>query len=335
MDLSTKYMGLSLRSPLVLSASPLSRKLDSIKRAEDAGAGAVVLWSLFEEQIEHDAEELDYYLHYGADRFAESLSYFPQVSEFHLGPDQYLEHISRAKKAVEVPIIASLNGVSTKGWVRYAKLAQDAGADALELNVYFIPTQADLAGSAVEEVYLSVLRAVKAGVTIPVAMKLSPFFSSLANFARRADEAGADALVLFNRFYQPDIDLQALEVRPNLVLSTEAESRLPMRWVAILYGRLRASLAATTGVHTGATAAKMILAGADAVMLCSALLQSGVGHLKTVRDEMVRVLEGKGYDSLTKARGALSQKNCAEPAAFERANYMRALTRYGATATLE
>jgi dihydroorotate dehydrogenase (fumarate) len=335
MDLSTTYLGLKLVSPLVVSASPLSRKLDAIKRMADSGAGAVVLWSLFEEQIEHDAEELEYYLQYGADRFAESLTYFPRAQEYHLGPEQYLEHIARAKKAVGIPIIASLNGVSPRGWIRYATMAQEAGADAIELNVYFIPTQTKLPADDVEDVHLSVLRAVKSKVSIPVAMKLSPFFSSMANFAVRADEAGADGLVLFNRFYQPDIDLEALEVRPNLVLSTEAEMRLPMRWIAILYGRLKASLAATTGVHTGAGAAKMILAGADAVMMCSALLKHGVEHLKTVRKELVDVLESKEYESVSQARGVLSQKTCPEPAAFERANYMRALNSFGQTATME
>ena len=335
MNLSTQYLGLKLVSPLVVSASPLSRKVEAIRRMEDSGAGAVVLWSLFEEQIEHDAEELEHYLNYGTERFAESLTFFPRAAEYHLGPDQYLEHIRRAKKAVGIPVIASLNGVSPRGWVNYAKMAQEAGADAIELNVYYIPTQGKLTADEVEDIYLSVLRAVKEKVTVPVAMKLSPFFSSTANFAVRADAAGADGLVLFNRFYQPDIDLEALEVRPNLVLSTSTEMRLPMRWIAILYGRLKASLAATTGVHTGADAAKMILAGADVVMMCSALLKNGIGHLATVCRDLAAVLESKEYDSVAQARGVLSQKNCAEPAAFERANYMKALTTFGQTATLE
>jgi dihydroorotate dehydrogenase (fumarate) len=335
MDLSTTYMGLTLVSPLVGSASPLSRKIDSIRRMADCGAGAVVLWSLFEEQIEHDAEELEHYLEYGADRFAESLSYFPHAAEYHLGPDQYLEHIARAKKAAGIPIIASLNGVSPRGWVRYAGLAEEAGADAIELNVYYIPTLGKLSSPEVEDIYLSVLQAVKEKVSVPVALKLSPFFSSMANFAARADEAGANALVLFNRFYQPDIDLENLEVRPNLVLSSEAEMRLPLRWIAILYGRLKASLAATTGVHTGEGAAKMILAGADVVMLCSALLKNGIAHLATVREELVRFLESKEYESVSQARGVLSMEKCPEPAAFERANYMKALNTYGQTATLE
>jgi dihydroorotate dehydrogenase (fumarate) len=335
MDLTTRYMGLRLTSPLVVSASPLSRNVQAVQRMEESGAGAVVLWSLFEEQIEHDAEELEHYLQYGTERFAESLTYFPHPAEFHLGPDEYLDHIAKVKKSVGMPVIASLNGVSAKGWVRYAALVEQAGADGIELNVYFIPTRENLTSSQVEELYLSVLRAVKEKVKVPVALKLSPFFSSLANFAKRADEAGADALVLFNRFYQPDIDLAALEVRPNLVLSAPAESRLPMRWIAILHGRLKASLAATTGVHSGQDAAKMILAGADAVMMCSALLLRGISHLRTVRDEMEESLEAGGYRGIAEARGVLSQKNCAEPAAFERANYMKALNTYGMTATLE
>jgi dihydroorotate dehydrogenase (fumarate) len=335
MDLSTTYMGLKLSSPLVASASPLSRKIDSIKRMADSGAGAVVLWSLFEEQIEHDAEQLEHYLEYGTERFAESLTYFPHTELYHLGPDQYLEHIALAKKAVDIPIIASLNGVSPRGWVRYAAMAQEAGADAVELNVYYIPTQGKLTSGEVEDIYLSVLRAVKDRVSIPVAMKLSPFFWSRANFAARADEAGADALVLFNRFYQPDIDLENLEVRPNLILSSEAEMRLPLRWVAILRGHVKASLAATTGIHTGAGAAKMILAGADVVMMCSALLKNGIQHLRTVREELVRFLESKEYASVSQARGVLSLENCPEPAAFERANYMKALTTFERTATFE
>jgi len=335
MDLSTSYMGLALSSPLVPSASPLSRDVGTIRQMEDAGASAVVLWSLFEEQIEHEARELDYYLQYGADRFAESLTYFPQQEDYPLGPEEYLDHVSRAKQAVDLPVIASLNGISAGGWISYARQIQQAGADGIELNVYYIPTDPKLSAETVENVYLDVLKSVKANVSIPVAMKLSPYFSATANMMTKLDEAGADALVLFNRFYQPDIDIENLEVAPHLLLSTSTENRLPLRWVAILYGKVRASLAATTGIHTGEDAAKMILAGADVTMMCSALLKNGVGRLRDVRDALVQIMESKGYESVAQMKGVLSQKSCPEPAAFERANYMKTLNRFGPTATLE
>ncbi|HUS47264.1 MAG TPA: dihydroorotate dehydrogenase-like protein [Phycisphaerae bacterium] len=335
MDLKTTYMGLELGCPLVPSASPLSREIDNIRRMEDAGAGAVVLWSLFEEQIEHEAAELEHYLRYGADRFAESLTYFPEPGEFPLGPNEYLDHIAKAKRAAGIPVIGSLNGISTRGWISYARQIEQAGADGLELNVYFIPTDPAVTADQVEDVYISVLQAVKASVSIPVAMKLSPFFSATAAMARKLDEAGADALVLFNRFYQPDIDIAALEVVPTLELSTPFEQRLPLRWIAILRGAIKASLAATTGVRTGQDAAKMILAGADAVMMCSALLERGIEHLAAVRKELVETMEEKNYDSVEQMKGVMSQQKCAEPAAFERANYIKALNRYGLTATRE
>ncbi len=335
MDLSTTYMGLKLSSPLVPSASPLSRDLDNLRRMADAGAGAVVLWSLFEEQIQHDARELDFYMQYGTERFAESLTYFPRPAEFHLAPEQYLKHVAAAKAAVKIPIIASLNGISTGGWISYARKMQDAGADALELNVYFIPTDPRLSGERVENVYLAVLAAVKASVTIPVAMKLSPYFSSTANFVTRLDQAGADGLVLFNRFYQPDINLDALEVQPNLLLSSTFESRLPMRWMAILHGKVRASLAASTGIQTAEDVTKMIMAGADVATMCSCLLRNGIDHLKTLRQGLIDIMESKEYESVAQMRGVLSQKKCPEPAAFERANYMKAISSFGPTMTLE
>ncbi|MHC4981914.1 MAG: dihydroorotate dehydrogenase-like protein [Planctomycetota bacterium] len=335
MDLTTRYMQLELSCPLVPSASPLSKQIDNIRKMEDAGAGAVVLWSLFEEQIEHEASELDHYLQYGTERFAESLSYFPEPAEFHLGPEEYLDHIAKAKQAVDIPIIASLNGVSTGGWISYAKQIEQAGADALELNVYFIPTDPAVTAQQVEDVYASALEAVKSNVSVPVAMKLSPFFSSTAAMARRLDDAGADALVLFNRFYQPDIDVGELEVVPTLELSTTFEQRLPLRWIAILHGKVKASLAATTGVRSGEDAAKMILAGADVVMMCSALLENGIDHLAAVREGLIRVMEQKQYESVERMKGVMSQRKCAEPAAFERANYIKALNSYGPTATLE
>jgi len=335
MDLSANYMSLELRSPLVPSASPLTMDLGALRQMEDAGAGAVVLASLFEEQIEHDAAELDHYLHYGADRFAESLSYFPEVGEFRLGAEEYLEHVAKAREAVDVPVIASLNGVSARGWTAYAEKMQQAGAAAIELNVYFLPTNAELTSQQVEDVYLDALKAVKGSVTIPVAMKLSPYLSCTPSMAQRLDEAGADALVLFNRFYQPDIDPESLEVKLNVDLSRPADNRLPLRWIAILYGNVKASLAATSGIHTAADAAKMIMAGADVAMMCSALLEGGIQHLRGVRDGLAGIAESHGYASLAEMKGVMSQKNCPEPAAYERGNYLRALTTFGPTATLE
>jgi dihydroorotate dehydrogenase (fumarate) len=335
MDLSTTYMNLELKNPLVPSASPLTSRLDHIRELEDAGAGAVVLHSLFEEQIRHDSTGLEFYLQYGTERFAESLTYFPHPKEFRFGPEEYLDLVSKARDAVDIPVIGSLNGISTGGWISYAKKIEDAGADGLELNVYYIPTDPRLTAEEVEEVYLSVLREVKATVSIPVAMKLSPYFSSMANMAQRLAAAGADGLVLFNRFYQPDIDEENLEVKPRLVLSTSAEMRLPLRWIAILYGKLRASLAATTGVHTGRDVAKLLLAGADVTMMASALLQHGVARLGEIRQGLVEYMEEKGYESVAQMRGVLSQKSCPEPSAFERANYMKTLTGYGPTTTME
>ncbi|HOF18988.1 MAG TPA: dihydroorotate dehydrogenase-like protein [Phycisphaerae bacterium] len=335
MNLSTEYMGMKLSSPLVPAASPLPKDLDSVRRMEDCGASAIVLWSLFEEQIEHEARELEHYYQYGAERFAESLSYFPQAAEFRLGPDEYLEHIARVKRAVDVPVIASLNGVSSAGWIDYATRIQQAGADALEVNVYYIPTDPDLPGEHVEKVYLSVLDTVKSSVSISVAMKLSPFFSSMGSMVRRLSEAGADGLVLFNRFYQPDIDVKELEVRPRLVLSDSDENRLPLRWIAILRGKVRASLAASTGIHTPEDVAKMVLAGADVTQVCSCLLKHGIEHLATLRKGLTQILETKGYDSLEQMKGVLSQQSCPEPAAFERGNYLRALSEFGKTATFE
>ncbi|MFB3893464.1 MAG: dihydroorotate dehydrogenase-like protein [Phycisphaerae bacterium] len=328
MDMSTTYMGLKLSSPLVPSASPLSQEIGNIKRMEDAGAGAVVLWSLFEEQIEHDATELDYYLQYGSERFAESLTYFPQPRDYKFGGEAYLEHIAKAKKAVGIPIIASLNGVSAGGWTSYARKMQQAGADALELNVYFLPTDPGVTGRRIEEVYFDVLKTVKSSVTIPVAMKLSPFFSSMSFMAVALANAGADGLVLFNRFYQPDIAVKELEVVPHHTLSTSIDSRLPLRWIAILHGKVRASLAATGGIINAQDAAKMILAGADVTMLCSTLLRNGIGELAKIRQGLTAIMEEMEYDSVGQMKGVMSQKSCAEPAAFERANYMKSLTSF-------
>ena len=328
MDLSTSYLGLKLKNPLVPSASPLSRSIDGVKRMEDAGASAIVMYSLFEEQIHHEAAELDHYLSYGTQSFAEALSYFPEHGEYNLGPDEYIEHIRKAKEAVDIPIIGSLNGISTGGWIQYAKKIQEAGANAIELNVYYIPTDPKLSGAAVEQRYLDVLKAVKSTVTIPVAMKLSPFFSSMAHMAAQLDAAGADGLVMFNRFYQPDLDIEQLEVVPNVTLSSSQAIRLPLRWVAVLHGRVKASLAATSGVHSAQDVVKLIMAGADVTMLCSSLLLHGPGRIAEILQELDRWLLEHEYTSVKQMRGSMSQKSVADPSAFERANYMKALNRF-------
>lgn len=328
MDLTTTYLGLSLRTPLVPSASPLSEKVDNIRRMEDAGAAAVVLHSLFEEQLVAEERELDQRLTQGTESFAEALSYFPKPSSFHLGPDAYLNHIRQAKAAVKIPVIASLNGTSLGGWTNYAKQMQQAGADALELNVYYIPTNAEQSAEQVEQTYVDILQAVNASVTIPVALKLSPFFHNLARVARRFEETGANGLVLFNRFYQPDIDLEALEVRPRVLLSTPQDLRLPLTWIGILYGKLRASLAATGGIHEAQDALKMLMVGADVTMLCSVLLQKGIDQIRVIERGMLEWMEAHEYVSVKQMKGSMSQQNCADPSAFERAHYIGSLQSY-------
>ena len=328
MDLSTTYLGMKLKNPVVPSASPLSKELDTIKKMEDAGASAVVMYSLFEEQINHEAQELDHFLTMGTDSFSEALSYFPQVGEYNLGPEEYLDHIRNAKQAVEIPIIGSLNGVSTGGWMDYAKKIEEAGADALELNIYYIPTDPYLTGSDIENMYIDNLKTVKTSIKIPVAIKLSPFFSNISFMVRKLDEVGADGLVLFNRFYQPDLNLETNQVEPKVNLSTSDEKLLPLRWIGILYKKVKASLAATSGVHTAEDAIKMIMAGADVTMMCSALLKSGPDHIHTVIESMLNWMEKNEYESVTQMKGSMSQQSVAEPAAFERANYMKALNQY-------
>jgi dihydroorotate dehydrogenase (fumarate) len=321
-------MGMTLRTPLVPSASPLSDSVDNIRRLEDAGASAIVLHSLFEEQLTREQEALQHHLMYSTDAFAEALSFLPAPEEFRVGPEQYLEHIRKAKQAVSVPVIASLNGMSIGGWIDYARKMQQAGADALELNVYFIPTDIDQNGADTEKTYIDIAKAVKSVVSIPVAFKLSPFFSNMANIAKRLDQTGINALVLFNRFYQPDIDLDTLEVRPNVLLSTPQALRLPVRWIAILYDRVRASLAATSGIHTSHDVLKVLMAGADVAMLCSALLKNGIDHLKKVETGLCEWMEEHDYESVTQLKGSMSQKYCSDPAAFERSQYMRAVLSY-------
>jgi len=325
MDLSTRYLGLDLRTPLVPSASPLCDEVDNLKRMEDAGAAAVVLHSLFEEQLTREQDAIGRQLMFGADSFAEALTYLPQPQEFHMGPDQYLDHIRRAKQAVRIPIIASLNGASLGGWIDYAKKIQQAGADALELNVYYIPTAMDRSGIEIEQTYLDILKAVKDVVSIPVAMKLSPFFSNMANMARQLDQAGVNALVLFNRFYQPDVNLDSLEIQANLNLSTPQAMRLPLRWIAILFGHLKADLAATGGLHTAEDAIKMLMVGADVTMLCSVLLERGIGVIREIEAGISDWMVERDYQSLQQLKGSMSQKYCADPAAFERAQYMKVI----------
>ena len=324
-DLTTEYLGLRLRTPIVASASPLSHEISSIRQLEDAGAAAVVLYSLFEEQLRQESLELDFYLSAGTDSYAESLSYFPEPAEFNLGPDEYLEHIRKAKDAVKVPIIASLNGSSVGGWIQYATQIEEAGADALECNIYWIVTDSKMSSAEVEQHYLDIIAAVKTAVHIPVAIKLSPFFSNFANMAQRVDEAGADGLVLFNRFYQPDIDLETLELTPRVLLSTPQAMRLPLTWIGILRGKVEASLAATSGIHSAEDVIKLLMVGADATMLCSALLRNGIPHLRTIEQGVREWMEAHEYESATQMRGSMSQQRCADPSAFERAQYMRAV----------
>jgi dihydroorotate dehydrogenase (fumarate) len=327
-DLSTRYLGLDLASPLVVSAGPAGERLDTIRRAEDAGAAAIVLPSLFEEQLTLESHALDAHLSHGTHSFAEALTYFPDMTGYNLGPDGYLEHLRRAKEAVDIPVIASLNGVSTGGWIEYAQRLEQAGADALELNVYFVPTDPLVTGMEVEQMYVDLVRDVRVSVGIPLAVKLSHFLSAIPNLAHQLELAGADGLVLFNRFYQPDLDIEQLEVVPNLDLSTSAELRLRLRWVAILHGRLGVDLAVTGGVHTATDVLKATMAGAAATMMTSALLVHGLEHLGRVRHDLLAWMEAHEYASLREMRGSMSQQAVAEPAAFERANYLKVLRTY-------
>ena len=328
MDLSTTYLGLKLRSPLVPAASPLSHEVDNLKKMEDAGAGAVVFHSLFEEQLRLERYELHHHLTHGTESFPEALTYFPEPSELHVGPEDYLQNIAKARESVKIPIIGSLNGSSLGGWTDYAKQIQQAGAHALELNIYYIPTDMDQSGTDVEKNYVEILNAVKSAISIPVAVKLSPFFSNFANMAKRLDQAGANGLVLFNRFYQPDIDLNTLEVAPNILLSTPMAMRLPLRWIAILHGQVNASLAATSGIHRASDVLKMLMVGADVAMVCSVLLRRGIDHLRTMENELAQWMQEHEYESVEQLQGSLSQQNCPDPSAYERAQYMRAISSY-------
>lgn len=330
MDLSTTYLGMRLRTPLVASAGPLSESLDGIKRLEDAGVSAIVLSSLFEEQLRKDRDALLAHLSDHTDSFAEAQTFFPAVGDFHWGPEAYLEHIRKAKECARVPIVASLNGTSLGGWTSYAKEIEAAGADALELNVYFLATDPSVSGESVEKTHLEILKAVRAATKLPIAVKLSPYFSNLAHLAKALDDAGAGALVLFNRFYQPDFDLERLELRPNLLLSTPQALRLPLHWTAVLHGKVKADLGATSGVHSAGDALKLLMAGASVTMMCSALLKFGIHHARVVETEMVRWLEEREYESVAQMRGSMSQMRCSDPAAFERQQYIKTLTTYAA-----
>jgi len=324
-DLSTNYLGLKLRTPLVASASPLSQEIDSVCRLEDAGASAIVLYSLFEEQLRVESAELDYQLSAYTDSSAEAASYLPEPSTFRLGPEGYLNHIRLVKERIGVPVIASLNGATLGGWTQYAREMQQAGADAIECNIYSIPTDMDRTSAEVEQTYIDIVKSVKSAVTIPVAVKLSPFFSNMPNMAKRLDEAGANALVLFNRFYQPDINLDELEIQPNVLLSTAHALRLPLTWIGILYGRIQANLAATSGVHGPEDVVKLLMVGANVTMLCSTLLRNGISHLRFIEDGLADWMDRNEYDSVRQMIGSMSQLRCPNPGAFERAQYMKAV----------
>ncbi|UCG15512.1 MAG: dihydroorotate dehydrogenase-like protein [Phycisphaerales bacterium] len=328
MDMSTKYLGLDLKNPLVAAASPLSREVSSVRQLEDAGVGAVVIHSLFQEQIEHEDAAHDHFMQLGTESFAEALSYFPAQADYRRGPEQHLDHLTAVTKAVGIPVIASLNCTSTGGWTEYAKKMQDAGADALELNIYSIATDPTIDAAAIEHRYVEILRGVKRTVRLPVSVKLTPYFSSFANFAKRLDDEGADGLVLFNRFHQPDIDLDALEVVPQVVLSAPHEMRMPLRWIAILDPLVKASLAATTGVYTSLDVLKLLMAGADATQLCAALLRDGVCTTARILDEMGTWMADHEYESVQQLQGIMNQRSCPDPAAFERGQYMKALNAY-------
>lgn len=328
-NLRTRYLGFDLANPLVASASPLTGDLPTLSALEDAGAAAVVLPSLFEEQIEHLQMAVHELRESARDAHGEASTYFPELEDYNTGPEEYLGLVRDARKILRVPVIASLNGTTNAGWVRYAKRIEEAGASALELNVYFIATDPNVTGAEVEERYLDLVRAVKSSISIPLAVKVGPQFSSIPNMAKKLVEAGADGLVLFNRFLHPDIDLETLEVKPNLELSTTSESRLAVRWMAILRGRVKASLAATGGAHGAPEVAKLLLAGADVVQMASSLLWHGPGHFRLVREMLEKWLAEKEYTSVEQMKGSLSQAHSPDPGAFERANYMKALTSFG------
>jgi dihydroorotate dehydrogenase (fumarate) len=325
-DLSTTYLGLELKNPLVASASPLSKKVENAKKLEEAGVSAIVMYSLFEEQIIHESLELDHYLTRGTNSFAEAVTYLPDLGTYHMGPDRYLDHLSELKKAVAIPVIGSLNGVSRGGWVQYARLMQDAGADAVELNMYYLSADPDLGGQELEDNYVDLVAEVKARIDIPLAVKLSPFITALPNFARRLVTAGVNGLALFNRFYQPDFDLEELEVVRTLELSDSHDLLLPLRWISILHGKIDADLALTSGVHTAQDVLKAMMAGAKVAMTASMVLHEGYESITTVLANLKAWMEEHEYESIKQMQGSMSQHSVAEPAAFERSNYIKILS---------
>lgn len=327
-DLTTTYLGLELKNPLVASSSPLSKRVDTVKKMEDAGIGAVVMYSLFEEQITHEGKALDHFLERGTNSFAEAITYFPDLDHYNIGPEEYLDLIQKIKKSVSIPVIGSLNGISSGGWVEYAKKIEQAGADALELNMYYIPTDPSLACQELEKTYVDLVKDIKKQLHIPLAVKLSPFFTSLPSLASRLVQAGANGLVLFNRFIQPDFDIETLEVVPRLPLSTSSELLLPLRWTALLYGKVNTDFALTTGVHSVQDVVKGVMAGASVTMLASELMEKGTRRVTELNSQLLDWMVKYEYKSIKQMRGSMSQKNVSEPAAFERANYMRALTSF-------
>ncbi len=329
-DLTTKYLGLTLKNPLVASSSPLCKDVSNILEMEDAGISAVVLHSLFEEQIDIESRNLDQFLSSGAESYAESLSYFPDMGQYNIGPDGYLEHIRKAKQGVDIPVIGSLNGISTGGWIRYAKLIEQAGADALELNIYFLPNNGTVSSAQVEQMYCDLVSHVKASVSIPIAVKLGPYFSSIPEMAHRLDAVGADGLVLFNRFYQPDIDLEAMEVHPALELSDSGELLLRLHWVAVLYGKIKADLAITGGVHTAGDVLKSMMSGARVAMTTSALLRHGIEYAAKIQQDLAEWMDEKEYHSIEQMQGSMSEESAPQPSAYHRANYMKVLSSYTA-----
>jgi len=328
MNLSTTYMGIPLKNPIVPSASPISENVDNIKRLADAGAAAVVMFSVFEEQLRMEAAAMDHYTSAGNDIYAESTSFFPHVDDYIVSPDRYLDLISKASSTAGIPIIGSLNGLTNEGWIEYASKIEEAGASALELNIFTLTTDVRVSGAQIEKSYIDIVRAVKETVSIPVAVKMNPFFSSIPHMCKQLEEAGADGLVLFNRFIQPDFDLENLEVVPNLTLSTASEIRLPLRWIAILYGKLGISLAATRGVHSANEVVKYMLAGADIVMTTSGILKKGIGFVSELTKGLEEWMTKQEYESVEQMKGAMSQQSVADPSSFERANYIKTLEHF-------
>ena len=327
-DLSAQYLGLKLKNPLIASASPLSERVETVKQMEQAGIGAVVMYSLFEEQIIHESLELDHYLNYGTESFAEALTYLPDTGRYSLGPEKYVDHVKRLKDAVTIPVIGSLNGVSSGGWVQYAKRIEEAGADALELNIYYLPFDPSLTSAGLEENYIQLVKDVRREIKIPLAVKVSPFLTGVANVLKQFAEAGADGLVLFNRFYQPDIDLEKMEITPSLVLSTSSELRMPLRWVALLYGQIKADFAITSGVHTSEDVIKSMMAGASAAMMASGLLKNGIKRIPEILSGMQLWMETNEYESIAQMKGSMSAQAVRQPGSLRRSNYIKVLNSF-------